>query len=161
MDKLLIDNSFAKRSPASNASYSTSLFEAWKLSMMAYFNIVPSGAEPISAVGTYGSAFVSPSQPDRPQPRGRPELAEKLCFPAEVPPKLPKLPARNSPSFLHQIDRVRHQEPDRILKGDLRGIEVARTIWLFVLLVPELRSDLHLSSSFSKIVHVVLQLQSR
>ncbi|BBH08737.1 hypothetical protein Prudu_021011 [Prunus dulcis] len=63
-------------------------------------------AEPISAVGTYGSTFVSPSQPDRSQPRGRPELAGKSCFPAEVPPKLPKLPARNSPSFLHQIDRA-------------------------------------------------------
>ncbi|BBH04953.1 F-box family protein with DUF295, partial [Prunus dulcis] len=66
----------------------------------------PPQAEPISAVGTYGSDFVSPSQPYRPQPRGRPELAGKSCFPAEVPPKLPKLPARNSPSFLHQIDRA-------------------------------------------------------
>ncbi|BBG96566.1 N-terminal nucleophile aminohydrolases superfamily protein, partial [Prunus dulcis] len=57
-------------------------------------------------VGTYGSAFVSPSQPDRSQPRGRPELAGKPCFPAEVPAKPPELPARNSPSFLHQIDRA-------------------------------------------------------
>ncbi|BBG93934.1 hypothetical protein Prudu_002090, partial [Prunus dulcis] len=31
----------------------------------------PPQAEPISAVGTYGSDFVSPSQPDRSQPRGR------------------------------------------------------------------------------------------
>ena len=68
----------------------------------------PPQAEPISAVGTYGSVFVLPSQPDRSQPRGRPELAGKSCFPVEVPPKLPKLPARNSPSFLHQIDRVRY-----------------------------------------------------
>ena len=45
----------------------------------------------------------------------------------------PELPAQISPPFLHQIDRVRHQEPDRILKGDLWGIEVARTIceWTF------------------------------
>ncbi|BBH00167.1 hypothetical protein Prudu_010090, partial [Prunus dulcis] len=66
----------------------------------------PPQAEPISAVGTYGSAFVSPSQPDRSQPRGRPELAGKPCFPTEVPAKPPELPARNSPSFLHQIDRA-------------------------------------------------------
>ncbi|BBN67947.1 hypothetical protein Prudu_232S000500, partial [Prunus dulcis] len=44
----------------------------------------PLQAEPISAVGTYRSASVSPSQPDRPQPRGRPELAGKPCFPTEV-----------------------------------------------------------------------------
>ncbi|KAI5322307.1 hypothetical protein L3X38_031379 [Prunus dulcis] len=66
----------------------------------------PPQAEPISAVGTYGSASVSPSRPDRPPPRGRPELAEKPCFPTEVPSKPPELPAQNSPSFLHQIDRV-------------------------------------------------------
>ncbi|BBH03119.1 hypothetical protein Prudu_013892, partial [Prunus dulcis] len=36
----------------------------------------PPQAEPISAVGTIGSASVSPSRPDRPQPRGRPELPE-------------------------------------------------------------------------------------
>ncbi|BBG96413.1 organic cation/carnitine transporter 3, partial [Prunus dulcis] len=39
-----------------------------------------------------------------------------------------ELPAARSPPFLNQISRVRYQEPDRILKGDLRGIEVARTI---------------------------------
>ncbi|BBN67971.1 pyrimidine 2 [Prunus dulcis] len=66
----------------------------------------PPQAEPISAVGTYGSASVSPSQPDQSPPQGRPELAEKSCFPTEVRSKLPGLPARNSPSFLHQIDRV-------------------------------------------------------
>ncbi|BBG96667.1 hypothetical protein Prudu_005531 [Prunus dulcis] len=65
----------------------------------------PPQAEPISAVGTIGSASVSPSQPDQPPPRGRPELAGKPCFPAEVPSKPPELPAQNSPSFLHQIDR--------------------------------------------------------
>ncbi|BBN68794.1 hypothetical protein Prudu_577S000500, partial [Prunus dulcis] len=34
-----------------------------------------------------------------------------------------ELPAARSPPFLNQINRVRYQEPDRILKGDLRGIE--------------------------------------
>ncbi|BBN67492.1 hypothetical protein Prudu_94S000200, partial [Prunus dulcis] len=43
----------------------------------------PPQAEPISAVGTYGSASVSPSQPDQPPPWGPPELAGKSCFPAE------------------------------------------------------------------------------
>lgn len=43
MANLLIDNSFTKRSPTSNASYSTSLFEALKPSTMAYSNIVPYG----------------------------------------------------------------------------------------------------------------------
>ncbi|BBN67250.1 hypothetical protein Prudu_22S000200, partial [Prunus dulcis] len=66
----------------------------------------PPQAEPISAVGTSGSASVSPSQPDQSPPRGRPELAGKSCFPTEVRSKLPELPFRNSPSFLHQIDRV-------------------------------------------------------
>ncbi|BBN67888.1 hypothetical protein Prudu_218S000400, partial [Prunus dulcis] len=47
-----------------------------------------------------------PTFSNRPQPWGRPELAGKSCFPTEVRPKLPKLPARNSPSFLHQIDRA-------------------------------------------------------
>ncbi|BBH05228.1 hypothetical protein Prudu_016559, partial [Prunus dulcis] len=84
----------------------------------------PPQAEPISAVGTYGSASVSPSQPDQPPPRGRPELAGNSCFPTEVRPKLPKLPARNSPSFPHQIDRVRHQEPDRIEKRTFEGRNV-------------------------------------
>ncbi|BBN69425.1 hypothetical protein Prudu_938S000200, partial [Prunus dulcis] len=52
-----------------------------------------------------------PSQPDRSQPRGRPELAGKPCFPTEVPAKPPELPARNSPSFLHQIDRASEVQP--------------------------------------------------
>ncbi|BBH06193.1 hypothetical protein Prudu_017769, partial [Prunus dulcis] len=65
----------------------------------------PPQAESISAVGTYESASVSPSQPDQSPPRGHPDLAGKLCFPTEVRSKLPELPARNSPSFLHQIDR--------------------------------------------------------
>ncbi|BBH02436.1 hypothetical protein Prudu_012985, partial [Prunus dulcis] len=81
----------------------------------------PPQAEPISAVGTIGSASVSPSQPDQPPPRGRPELAEKSCFPTEVRPKLPKLPARNSPSFLHQIDRVRHQRSSRLAGEPSKG----------------------------------------
>ncbi|BBG99383.1 hypothetical protein Prudu_009054, partial [Prunus dulcis] len=70
---------------------------------------------------TIGSTSVSPSRPDRPPPRGRPELAGKPCFPTEVRPKPSELPARNSPSFLHQIDRVRHQEPDRIAKETFEG----------------------------------------
>ncbi|BBH07301.1 hypothetical protein Prudu_019194, partial [Prunus dulcis] len=81
----------------------------------------PPQAEPISAVGTIGSASVSPSRPDRPPPRGRPELAGNPCFPTEVPSKPPELPAQNSPSFLHQIDRVRHPEPDRTQKRTSRG----------------------------------------
>ncbi|BBN67521.1 hypothetical protein Prudu_102S001700, partial [Prunus dulcis] len=56
--------------------------------------------------GGVGTAIESPTFANRPQPRGRPELAGKTCFPTEVRPKLPKLPARNSPSFLHQIDRA-------------------------------------------------------
>ncbi|BBN69477.1 hypothetical protein Prudu_964S000100, partial [Prunus dulcis] len=66
--------------------------------------------------GGVGTAIEFPTFSNRLQPRGRPELTGKSCFPTEVRPKLPKLPARNSPSFLHQIDRVRHQEPDRIIK---------------------------------------------
>ncbi|BBN68070.1 hypothetical protein Prudu_270S000300, partial [Prunus dulcis] len=38
-----------------------------------------------------------------------------------VPSKPPELPAQNSPSFLHQIDRVRHQKPDRIAKETFEG----------------------------------------
>ncbi|BBH09545.1 hypothetical protein Prudu_022072, partial [Prunus dulcis] len=81
----------------------------------------PPQAKLISSVGTIGSASVSPSRPDRPPPRGRPELAGKPCFPTEVRPKPSELLARNSPSFLHQIDRVRHQEPDRIAKETFEG----------------------------------------
>ncbi|BBG97374.1 hypothetical protein Prudu_006483, partial [Prunus dulcis] len=40
-------------------------------------------AEPISR-GYLRVASVSPSQPDQPPPRGRPELAEKSCFPTEA-----------------------------------------------------------------------------
>ncbi|BBG98095.1 hypothetical protein Prudu_007418, partial [Prunus dulcis] len=71
--------------------------------------------------GYHRVASVSPSRPDRPPPRGRPDLAEKSCFPTEVPSKPPELLAQNSPSFLHQIDRVRHQEPDRIAKETFEG----------------------------------------
>ncbi|BBN67989.1 hypothetical protein Prudu_245S000300, partial [Prunus dulcis] len=94
----------------------------WAVRPFAFSATVrPPQAEPISTVGTIGSASVSPSRPDRPQPRGRPELAGKPCFPTEVPSKPPELPAHNSPSFLHQIDRVRHQEPDRIAKETFKG----------------------------------------
>ncbi|BBN68055.1 hypothetical protein Prudu_264S000100, partial [Prunus dulcis] len=82
-------------------------------------------AEPISAVGTYGSASVSPSRPDRPQPRGRPDLAGKPCFPAEVPSKPPELPAQNSSSFLHQIDRASEVQPSS-MRNLQRVVEVHR-----------------------------------
>ncbi|BBH02012.1 hypothetical protein Prudu_012449, partial [Prunus dulcis] len=71
--------------------------------------------------GYHRVASVSPSKPDRSPPWGHPELAGKPCFPTEVPSKPPELPAQNSPSFLHQIDRVRHQEPDRTHKRTSRG----------------------------------------
>ncbi|BBN67367.1 F-box family protein with DUF295 [Prunus dulcis] len=71
--------------------------------------------------GGVGTAIESPTFSNRSQSRGRPELAGQSCFPTEVRPKLPKLPARISPSFLHQIDRVRHQEPDRIAKETFEG----------------------------------------
>ncbi|BBN68665.1 RNA-dependent RNA polymerase family protein, partial [Prunus dulcis] len=75
--------------------------------------------------GTIGSASVSPSQPDQPPPRGRPEVAGKPCFPVEVPSTPPELPAQNSPSFLHQIDRApgARQECKRDLR---RVVEVHR-----------------------------------
>ncbi|BBG99324.1 hypothetical protein Prudu_008976, partial [Prunus dulcis] len=92
---------------------------------------------PISAVGTIGSASVSPSQPDQPPPQGRPELAEKPCFPAEVPSKPLELPAQNSPSFLHQIDRRfidllfmdnQASEVQPISRRNLQRAKLARTI---------------------------------
>ncbi|CAL9017385.1 unnamed protein product [Prunus brigantina] len=43
MASFLIASSFAKRRPASNASYSASLFEAGKPSVIACSNKVPSG----------------------------------------------------------------------------------------------------------------------
>ena len=119
-------------SPSLSLSSLSLLRAIWVVRPFAFQGTVPPPqAEPISAVGTYGSAFVSPSQPDRPQPRGRPELAGKLCFPAEVPPKLPKLPARNSPSFLHQIDRA--SEVQSTCRRTLRRVKLARTIceWTF------------------------------
>ncbi|BBN69827.1 hypothetical protein Prudu_1179S000200, partial [Prunus dulcis] len=48
----------------------------------------------------------SPTVSNRSPLLGRPELAGKPCFPTEVPSKSPELPAQNSPSFLHQIDRA-------------------------------------------------------
>ncbi|KAI5313493.1 hypothetical protein L3X38_042669 [Prunus dulcis] len=44
MANLLIDSSFARRSPASNASYYASLFKAQKPNVMACSNKVPSRA---------------------------------------------------------------------------------------------------------------------
>ncbi|BBH01876.1 hypothetical protein Prudu_012270, partial [Prunus dulcis] len=63
---------------------------------------------------------------DRPPPRGRPELARKPCFPTEVPSKPPELPAQNSPSFLHQIDRAAGARQDR--RKELHEVQLARTI---------------------------------
>ncbi|BBH03718.1 hypothetical protein Prudu_014665, partial [Prunus dulcis] len=71
--------------------------------------------------GGVGTAIESPTFYNRPQPRGRPELAGKSCFPKEVRPKLPKLPARNSPSFLHQIDRALGARQD--CKRDIRRVK--------------------------------------
>ncbi|BBG99607.1 hypothetical protein Prudu_009351, partial [Prunus dulcis] len=81
--------------------------------------------------GGVGTAIESPTFSNRPQPWGRPELAGKSCFPTAVRSKLPKLPARSSPSFLHQIDRFTNlifrdnQAPGarQNYKRDLRGIE--------------------------------------
>ncbi|BBG97901.1 hypothetical protein Prudu_007159, partial [Prunus dulcis] len=99
-------------SPSLSLSSLSLLRAIWVVRPFAFQGTArPPQAEPISAVGTYGSAFVSPSQPDRSQPRGRPELAGKPCFPTEVPAKPPELPARNSPSFLHQIDRASEVQP--------------------------------------------------
>ena len=96
-------------SPSLSLSSLSLLRAIWVVRPFAFQGTVPPPqAEPISAVGTYGSASVSPSQPDEPPPRGRPELAGKPCFLTEVPSKPPELPAQNSPSFLHQIDRVRY-----------------------------------------------------
>ncbi|ONH94736.1 hypothetical protein PRUPE_7G026900 [Prunus persica] len=81
----------------------------------------PPHAELISAVGTIGSASLSPSKPDRPPPLGCSELIEKPCFSTEIRPKPPELAARFSPSIFHQIGRVRHQEPDRIAKETFEG----------------------------------------
>ncbi|BBG95767.1 hypothetical protein Prudu_004406, partial [Prunus dulcis] len=86
----------------------------------------PPQAEPISGKGTVGSASLSPTKPDRPPPLGHPELIEKPCFPTEVRPSPPDFPARISPSFLHQIDRVRHQRSGRPQPGPSKGRRSAR-----------------------------------
>ncbi|BBH03252.1 hypothetical protein Prudu_014066 [Prunus dulcis] len=54
--------------------------------------------------GGVGTAIESPTVSNRSQPRGRPELAGKPCFPTEAPGAQQKC------------------------KRDLRGVEVARTI---------------------------------
>ncbi|BBH08771.1 hypothetical protein Prudu_021053, partial [Prunus dulcis] len=71
--------------------------------------------------GGVGTTIESPTFSNRSPTLGRPEMAGKPCFPTEVRPKPSELPARNSPSFLHQIDRVRQQEPDRITKETFEG----------------------------------------
>ncbi|BBN70250.1 hypothetical protein Prudu_1450S000500, partial [Prunus dulcis] len=72
-------------SPVSSLSLLSLSFRAiWVVRPFAFQATArPPQAEPISAVGTIGSASVSPSQPDQPPPRGRPELAEKSYFPTE------------------------------------------------------------------------------
>ncbi|BBH02314.1 hypothetical protein Prudu_012845 [Prunus dulcis] len=77
--------------PSLSLSSSLSFRANWAVRPFAFSATArPPQAEPISAVGTIGSASVSPSRPDRPQPRGRPELAGKPCFPTEVPSKPPE-----------------------------------------------------------------------
>ncbi|BBH03056.1 hypothetical protein Prudu_013815 [Prunus dulcis] len=79
----------------------------------------------INGHGTGGvrTAIESLTFSNRSPSLGCPELAGKPCFPTEVRPKPSELPARNSPLFLHQIDRVRHQEPDTIAKETFEGLK--------------------------------------
>ncbi|BBN67441.1 Leucine-rich repeat family protein, partial [Prunus dulcis] len=74
--------------------------------------------------------------------RGRPELTGKPCFPAEVPSKPPELPAQNSPSFLHQIDRASEVQPTS-RRNLQRAVEVCgihhRAIHSFRASKPELK----------------------
>ncbi|BBH00045.1 F-box family protein with DUF295, partial [Prunus dulcis] len=86
----------------------------------------PPQAEPISAVGTCGSASVWPSQPDQPPPQGRPELAEKSCFPTEVRSKLPEFPARNFLRF--STKSIEHQRSSPSAGRTFKRAKLARTI---------------------------------
>ncbi|BBH05004.1 hypothetical protein Prudu_016276, partial [Prunus dulcis] len=108
--------------PSLSLSSSLSSRANWAVRPFAFSATArPPQAKLISAVGTIGSASVSPSRPDRPPTRGRPELAGKPCFPTEVRPKPSELPARNCPSFLHQIDRAPGARQD--CKRDLRRVK--------------------------------------
>ncbi|BBG96828.1 hypothetical protein Prudu_005755, partial [Prunus dulcis] len=109
-------------SPSLSLSSLSLLRAIWVVRPFAFQGTVPPPqAEPISAVGTYGSAFVSPSQPDRPQPRAALSWPENYVFRRRF--------LRSYPNFQLEIllrfstKSIEHQEPDRILKGDLRGIE--------------------------------------
>ncbi|BBH09825.1 hypothetical protein Prudu_022436, partial [Prunus dulcis] len=68
-----------------------------------------------------------PNEPDTTANNPRPSAAAAVAGVGRKKPWKPtvrhELPAARSPPFLNQISRVRYQEPDRILKGDLRGIE--------------------------------------
>ncbi|BBH02109.1 hypothetical protein Prudu_012577, partial [Prunus dulcis] len=77
-------------------------------------------APPRAPMATGPVALEPPSSP-LPQPRDRPELAGKSCFPTDVRSNPPELPARFSPSILHQIDRAPGARQN--YRRDLRGIE--------------------------------------
>ncbi|BBG93603.1 hypothetical protein Prudu_001669, partial [Prunus dulcis] len=79
----------------------------------------PPQAEPISAVGTIGSASVSPSIPDRPPPRAALSWPENHVFRRRF--------LRSHPNFQLKIllrfstKSIEHQEPDRTQKRTSRG----------------------------------------
>ncbi|KAI5351988.1 hypothetical protein L3X38_004879 [Prunus dulcis] len=88
----------------------------------------PPRLELISETGAKQTSTRRPTFPYPPPPLPWSESAG-ICHGSRWFVRMPsELPAARSPPFLNQISRVRYQEPDRILKGDLRGIEVARTI---------------------------------
>ncbi|BBN69192.1 F-box family protein with DUF295 [Prunus dulcis] len=88
----------------------------------------PPRLELISETGAKQTSTRRPTFPYPPPPLPWSESAG-ICHGSRRFVRMPsELPAARSPPFLNQISRVRYQEPDRILKGDLRGIEVARTI---------------------------------
>ncbi|BBN67816.1 RNA-dependent RNA polymerase family protein, partial [Prunus dulcis] len=102
----------ARHSPGVGHAQDLARIPKWKLGRVLsiwYQSIEGAGAAQ-APMATGPVALEPPSSPYLLQPTstpaGRPELAGKSCFPTEVRPKLPKLPARNSPSFLHQIDRA-------------------------------------------------------
>ncbi|BBH08079.1 Ankyrin repeat family protein, partial [Prunus dulcis] len=83
----------------------------------------PPRLELISETGAKQTSTRRPTFPYPPPPLPRSESAG-ICHGSRRFVRMPsELPAARSPPFLNQISRVRYQEPDRILKGDLRGIE--------------------------------------
>ncbi|BBG96679.1 ZWICHEL kinesin-like calmodulin-binding protein, partial [Prunus dulcis] len=79
----------------------------------------PLGAAP----GPFGTTTFPTFHSIQPPPRSARRALRNQPRKAAVWTDFTKLSTLRSLSFLHQIGRVRHQEPDRILKGDLRGIE--------------------------------------